>query len=86
MDKELLIYRIDSLLEHIDLVLNDTKGLSVSDIENSNLLLRATCFSVAQISEMMNQLEKELSTKYNRLPSLKAFSLLHICDNNCDII
>ena len=27
MDKELLIYRIDSLLEHIDLVFNDTNGL-----------------------------------------------------------
>ena len=37
MDKELLIYRIDSLLEHIDLVFNDTKGLSASDIEKSNL-------------------------------------------------
>ena len=49
MDKELLIYRIDSLLEHIDLVLNDTNGLSADDIEKSNLLLRATCFSVAQI-------------------------------------
>ena len=57
MDKKLLICRINSLLEHIDLVFNDTNGLSVSDIENSSLLLRATCFSVAQIGEMMNQLE-----------------------------
>ena len=55
MDKELLICRIDSLLEHIDLVFNDKKGLSVSDIEKSNLLLRVTCFSVAQIGEMMQK-------------------------------
>ena len=68
MGKELLIHRIDSLLEHIDLVFNDTSGLSSTDIEKSNLLLRATCFSVAQIGEMMNQLEKELSPKYDRLP------------------
>ena len=78
MDKELLIYRIDSLLEHIDLVFNDTKGLSVSDIEKSNLLLRATCFSVAQIGEMMVQLEKELSSKYDRLPWVDARKMRNI--------
>ena len=38
MDKELLIYRIDSLLEHIELVLKDTDGLSASEIEKSSLL------------------------------------------------
>ena len=64
----MLFYRIDSLLEHIDLVLSDTNGLSASEIEESNLLLRATCFSIAQIGEMMNQLEKELSLKYDHLP------------------
>ena len=78
MDKELLIYRIDSLLEHIGLVFNDTKGLSVSDIEDSNLLLRATCFSVAQIGEMMNQLEKELSPKYDRLSWVDARKMRNI--------
>ena len=78
MDKELLIYRIDSLLEHIDLVFNDTKGLSISDIEKSNLLLRATCFSVAQIGEMMNQLEKELSPKYDRLPWVDARKMRNV--------
>ena len=78
MDKKLLIYRIDLLLEHIDLVFNDTKGLSVSDIENSNLLLRATCFSIAQIGEMMNQLEKELSPKYDHLPWVDARKMRNI--------
>ena len=78
MDKELLIYRIDSLLEHIDLVFNDTNGLSANDIEESNLLLRATCFSVAQIGEMMNQLEKELSAKYDRLPWVDARKMRNI--------
>lgn len=78
MDKELLICRINSLLEHIDLVFNDTNGLSISDIENSSLLLRATCFSVAQIGEMMNQLEKELSPKYDRLPWIDARKMRNV--------
>ena len=78
MDKKLLIYRINSLLEHIDLVLSDTKGLSASDIEKSNLLLRAACFSVAQIGEMMNQLEKELSPKYDRLPWIDARKMRNV--------
>ena len=68
MDKELLIYRINSILEHIDLVLNDTKGLTVEEIEKSSLLLRATCFSVSQIGEIMNQIEKTLGTKYSDIP------------------
>ena len=67
MDK-LLIYRIDSLLEHIDLVLKDTNGLSLKDIKKSSLLLRATCFSVAQIGEMMVQLQESLEDKYPELP------------------
>ena len=78
MDKELLICRIDSLLEHIDLVFNDTNGLTIEEIEKSNLLLRATCFSVAQIGEMMNQLEKALSQKYDQLPWLSARKMRNI--------
>ena len=68
MDKNLLIYRIDSLLEHIDLVLEDTKGLTVSQIKDSSLLVRATCFSISQIGEIMNHLEKDLSLKYKSIP------------------
>ena len=78
MNKELLIYRIDSLLEHIDLVLNDTDGLTIEEIEKTNLLLRATCFSVAQMGEMMNQLEKALSQKYDQLPWLSARKMRNV--------
>ena len=78
MDKELLICRIDSLLDHIDIVFNDTDGLTIEEIEKSNLLLRATCFSVAQIGEMMNQLEKALSQKYDQLPWLSARKMRNI--------
>lgn len=68
MDNQLLIYRIDTLLEHIDLVLDDTKEVSIDQLKQSSLLLRATCFSIAQIGEMMVQLEKHLSDKYKNLP------------------
>ena len=78
MDRELLIYRIDSLLEHIDLVLKDTKDLTVEEFDKSSLLKRATCFSIAQIGETMNQLEKELSTKYENLPWVKARSMRNV--------
>ena len=67
MDK-VLIYRIENLLEHIDLVLNDTKDISFEDLIHNSLLLRATCFSIAQIGEMMIQLEKHMSQKYPNLP------------------
>ena len=78
MDKELIIYRIDSLLEHINLVLSDTNGLAAKDIENNSLLLRATCFSISQIGEMMNQLEKALSSKYSALPWIQARTMRNI--------
>ena len=78
MDKQLIIYRIDTLLEHIELVLKDTKGLTIGEFEKSNLLVRATCFSLAQIGETMNQLEKELSAKYKNLPWVEARRMRNI--------
>lgn len=78
MDKELVISRIDSLLEHIDLVLNDTEGLTLQQLEESSMLLRATCFSVMQIGEIMNQLEKTLSIKYDQLPWVYARGMRNI--------
>ena len=65
---DLLIYRIDSVLKNIDLVLKDAENVSLQELENSSLLLRATCFSISQIGEMMVQLEKHLSEKYTDLP------------------
>lgn len=52
---EITLLRIDSVLKHIDEVLNDTNGVTLDELKKSNLLLRATCFSVAQIGETMNQ-------------------------------
>lgn len=65
-DKTLL--RIDSLLKHIDRVLEDTDALTLEQLKKSDLLLRATCFSITQIGEIMNQLEKSLRAAYPSLP------------------
>ena len=77
MDDKILL-RIDSLLNHIDQVLSDTKGVSLEELEKSNLLLRATCFSISQIGEMMNQLEQKLSSKYPDLPWVEARKMRNI--------
>ena len=64
----LMFYRIDAILKHIDQVLIDVDGLTADELAQKDLLLRATCFSIAQIGEMMNQLEKSLGGKYWNLP------------------
>lgn len=77
MDK-LIVDRIDLLLEHIDLVVSDTNGLSIEQIQHNNTLLRATCFSVAQIGEMMIQMEKKLADIYPDLPWNRARGMRNI--------
>lgn len=63
MDEKILL-RINSLLGHIDDVLRDTSSLSLADFKKSDLLLRATCFSIAQIGEQMTKLETYLGSRY----------------------
>ena len=75
---DIVFYRIDSLLEHIDLVLNDTEGISMEELAKSSLLLRATCFSIVQIGERMVQLEKILSKRYPDLPWTDARGMRNI--------
>ena len=67
MDRKVLL-RIDSLLTHIDEVLEDTKDVSLDKFKSSRLLLKATCFSISQIGEQMIKLEESLKNKYPNLP------------------
>lgn len=67
MDKKIPL-RINSLLKFIDEVLNDTKEIELKDLEETSILLRATCFSITQIGEQMNKLEKLLTDRYPDLP------------------
>ena len=43
MDNKIIL-RIDSLLENIDKILDDTKDCTIDDFYKSDILLRATCF------------------------------------------
>ena len=83
MDKKVLL-RINSVLKHIDRILKDTDGVSLKELEESDLLLRATCFSIAQIGEMMNQLEKSLSSKYDKIPWREARNMRNIIVHDYD--
>ena len=83
MDDKLTL-RIDSLLSHIDKVLNDTNGLTIEEFEKNDLLVRATCFSVAQIGENMNKLEESLSQRYPDLPWTSARSMRNVIVHDYD--
>lgn len=72
------ILRIDTILKHIDQVLDDVNNVTLESLKNSSLLLRATCFSIAQIGEMMNQLETVLGEKYYKLPWVPARRMRNI--------
>ena len=63
-----IIHRIDTLLKHIKEVETDLDGVSLEDFEKSDLLIRATCFSLVQIGEQMNKLETILRDNYPDLP------------------
>ena len=67
MDKKLLI-RVDTLLRHINEVLNDLQNISFDEFEKSSLLQRATSFSSSQIGEIMIKLQESLEEKYPDLP------------------
>lgn len=83
MDSKILL-RIDSVLKHIDLVLNDVGNLRIEEIENNSVLLRATCFSVSQIGEIMNKLEKDLIDKYPNLPWLPTRNMRNLIIHDYD--
>lgn len=67
MDKR-LIQRINVLLKHISTVENDLKDLTLDQFKESDLMVRATCFSLVQIGEQMNKLEELLKELYPNLP------------------
>lgn len=67
MDNKIIL-RIDSLLENIDKILDDTKDCTIDDFYKSDILLRATCFSLAQIGEQMSKIKEVISDKYFMLP------------------
>ena len=75
---EITILRIDTLLKRINEVLEDTKDVSFEELSNSSVLLRATCFSIMQIGEMMNKLKETLGEEYKDLPWLDAYTMRNV--------
>ena len=72
------ILRINLLLKHIDEILDDTKGITLKELKESNLLLRATCFSLAQIGEQMNKLNELIGEQYPNIPWKEARKMRNI--------
>ena len=68
MIPENVIVRINFLLKQIDLIQSDLKNKSYEDFEKSDLLVRATAFSLMQIGEQMNKLETIFGSRYPELP------------------
>ena len=75
---EITLFRIDSLLKQIDMVLEDTKDVSLEELSDTSVLLRATCFSLMQIGEEMNKLKEKLGEKYANLPWQDARSMRNV--------
>ena len=65
---ELIIERIDLLLEHVSYIEDDLEGKTLEDFKNSSLLTRATAFSLMQIGEQMITLEKYFKDSNPSLP------------------
>lgn len=62
------IIRVDFLLKQITIIENDLAGKSFEEFKKNDLLVRATAFSLMQIGEQMNKLEKIFRDDYPDLP------------------
>ena len=85
MDKKVML-RLVSLLTHIQKVLKDTDGLSLDDFRNSDLLVRASCFSIVQIGEQMVRLEESLGELYPAIPWKRARGMRNFIVHDYDHI
>ena len=70
--------RIETIIRFIDGVEKDLENTSLEDFNKSDLLVRATCFSLVQIGEHMNRLEKKIGTEYPNLPWSEAIKLRNL--------
>ena len=68
MTKENDLIRVKFLLKQIETIQNDLSNVSLEEFEKSDLLARATAFSLMQIGEQMNRLEESYRDLYPDLP------------------
>lgn len=78
MDKDVKKLRIQNAIKHIDLVLNDIKGVSLEEFKKSDLLCRADAFSVAQIGEQLKRLQDFYGDSHPEIPWNKANHMRNI--------
>ena len=77
MDKN-IIFRINFLLKQIERVENDLVDKSYEEFEKSDLLVRATSFSIMQVGEQLNRLYDKLGIEYPNVPWGKAIGMRNI--------
>lgn len=75
MDPTITKLRVESILKHIDLIINDLEGISLEEFQQSDLHVRATCFSLMQISEQLTKLHTLYGEQYPNVPWNEAIKL-----------
>lgn len=75
MDQKLIDLRLKNAIKHIDLVLEDTKSVSLEEFKKSDLLCRADAFSLAQIGEQLKRLQEFFEKDHPEIPWHKANAL-----------
>ena len=75
MDQTLLKLRIESILKHIDTITDDLRDKGLEEFQESDLYVRATCFSLMQIGEQLTHLHKIIGNDYPSIPWSEAIKL-----------
>ena len=78
MTKDSILQRVDSIIKFIGVATNDVGSKTLEEFSKSDLLVRATCFSLVQIGEHMNKIENELGSKYPNIPWDKAIKMRNL--------
>ena len=77
MDKNIL-YRIDFLLKQIERIENDVANKTYEEFARSDLLVRATSFSIMQVGEQLNRLYDKIGQQYPNIPWKNAIGMRNI--------
>ena len=78
MDQALIKLRIESILKHIDSIIEDLEDKTLEDFAKSDLYVRATCFSLMQIGEQLAKLREVFGKDYPNIPWIEANKLRNL--------
>lgn len=78
------LQRIDGIIKHINTVQKRLNGVSFSQFQESELMIDAVSFSIAQIGERMVKLEELLKDKYPYFPWVQARRMRNIIVHDYD--